>query len=394
MPSEDDITNQQKLLAVYRHTLADFLKRLALLSPAHAPTEVTHGIRDARKNIRRIKDILRGWCVAVEDLPDDDDPNQPRRARIFISYKRDVVPDQSVALAVRAALGRDHDVFIDQAMLVGAAWAERIKSEICRADYLIVFLSEYAVHSEMVSLEIVTAQHMGQAQSGRPAILPVRLNYRDPFQYPLSEYLNHLNWAFWSGTQNTPQLIADLLRAVSGGALALDSEQSKIDVLQDNQPDLPVPPSTAQPPTLDFPEGTIDPESRFYIERRSDVHALATITRPGVTLNLKGPRQMGKSSLLIRVINAARKADKRVVFLDFQLFDRKTLADGNSFFRQFCSWVTYELQLADRVAEYWNMPLVVHHRKFDDCSSDWYTTEKRGGRHGQEISRDVDRAGA
>jgi hypothetical protein len=66
---------------------------------------------------------------------------------------------------------------------------------------------------------------------------------------------------------------------------------------------------------------------------------------------------MGKSSLLIRVIDAAVKAGKHVVFLDFQLFDRTVLADADRFFRQFCAWLSDELELEDRVDEYWSAPL-------------------------------------
>ncbi|MDZ8086813.1 MAG: AAA-like domain-containing protein [Nostoc sp. DedQUE12b] len=41
-----------------------------------------------------------------------------------------------------------------------------------------------------------------------------------------------------------------------------------------------------------------------------------------MTITIKGPRQMGKSSLLIRTIHTAVNALKRVALLDFQLFDK------------------------------------------------------------------------
>jgi hypothetical protein len=66
---------------------------------------------------------------------------------------------------------------------------------------------------------------------------------------------------------------------------------------------------------------------------------------------------MGKSSLLIRTMQAAEKVGKRVVFLDFQLFDKSALADANTFFHQFCTWLTDELELEDRVDEYWKTSL-------------------------------------
>lgn len=101
----------------------------------------------------------------------------------------------------------------------------------------------------------------------------------------------------------------------------------------------------------------MDLELAFYVARVSDPLALETIRHHGVTITIKGPRQMGKSSLLIRTINAAVKNGKQVAFLDFQLFDRAALADADRFFRQFCAWLTAELEMEDRLDEYWNMPL-------------------------------------
>ena len=95
-------------------------------------------------------------------------------------------------------------------------------------------------------------------------------------------------------------------------------------------------------------------ESELYVIRPSNKEiALNAIKRQGVTITIKGPRQMGKSSLLMRTINEANKADKTVAFLDFQLIDKAMLKDGNIFFKQFCSWLTDSLDIEDRVEEYW-----------------------------------------
>ncbi|MBI2876580.1 MAG: AAA-like domain-containing protein [Candidatus Tectomicrobia bacterium] len=56
----------------------------------------------------------------------------------------------------------------------------------------------------------------------------------------------------------------------------------------------------------------MDPQSTFYVERPSDQIALEAIGRQGVTITIKGARQMGKSSLLVRTMDAAVEADKRI----------------------------------------------------------------------------------
>lgn len=280
-----------------------------------------------------------------------------RKPRLFISYKRSVEPDQTLANQLFAALGQQYDVFIDQTMPVGTPWAERIEAELRAADFLITLLSAESIGSEMVLAEIKLAHQLAQTQGGRPAILPVRLAYHEPFQYPLSAYLDPLNWAFWTGKSDTPALIAELEQAIAGGALLIDAQAKAALLRASPAPALPQPLAAAQPLRLELPEGTMDPESAFYVERAEDHIALAAIARQGVTVTLKAPRQMGKSSLLVRLSEAAVEAGKQVVFLDFQLFDQAALRDPTTFFRQFCSWLSDQLDLPDTVDSYWQMPL-------------------------------------
>ncbi|MGB3615870.1 MAG: AAA-like domain-containing protein, partial [Elainellaceae cyanobacterium] len=110
------------------------------------------------------------------------------------------------------------------------------------------------------------------------------------------------------------------------------------------------------PEKLELPEGTMTVESQFYVARQADRIALETIGERGVTLTIKGARQVGKSSLLIRVMAAARQAGKRVAFLDFQMFDKTTLHSADAFFYQFCLWLSDALDLEDEVDAYWQRP--------------------------------------
>jgi hypothetical protein len=280
------------------------------------------------------------------------------RARVFISYKRNSDPDEKTALAVYETLRQHHDVFIDQSMPVGTRWAERIEAELRRSDFLITFLSAHSVLSEMVQGEIETAHRLSKEQAGRPFILPVRLAYREQFSYPLSAYLNSINWAYWGTPSDTTPLIEELMRAIAGNQLAISSDKCKAELIEVAQsPDLPQPLPQAQPLSLEMPEGTMDTQSKFYVVRPSDGVAETAIARQGVTITIKGPRQMGKSSLLNRTITAAAAAGKRVVYLDFQLVDKASLTNADLFFRQFCSWLTDELELDNCVDEYWNTPL-------------------------------------
>jgi hypothetical protein len=280
---------------------------------------------------------------------------------IFISYKRDSDPDVPVARQICNTLRQDgHEVFIDRDMTVGAHWAERIENEMRRSDFLVTLLSEHSVHSEMVRGEIEMAYNFGKEQKGRPRILPVRLSYREAFANPLSAWLNPINWALWDNPDDTPRLLDELRLAISGGALPVGATESKESSIVTGEPQaLPLPMPSAQPAPPARTGGGANPGTDLYVVRRSDQVADAKIKERGVTITIKAPRQMGKSSLLVRTNELAAKAGKRVAMLDFQLIDRAILKEekGDNFFRTFCSWLSVKLELEDEVERFWKYPL-------------------------------------
>lgn len=278
-------------------------------------------------------------------------------AKIFISYKRNVTPDMPVATAVYEALRRDHDVFIDQTLQVGEKWAERIQNAIKESDYLIIFLSEYSVHSEMVIAEIETAHHHGKAH-GKPAILPVRLNYNESLVYPLSAYLNPLQWALWDKESDTPHVIAELQRAASGGILPGKTTDARAAAPASAGDEIPTAFANISPRDLGSPEGTMPHQSPFYIERETDSEAMQALCEMnGVTITIKGPRQMGKSSLLNRLMADGCGRNMKTAFIDFQMIEKDAIENADIFYRQFCSLLSWEFEVEDRTEEFWKSPL-------------------------------------
>ncbi len=276
-------------------------------------------------------------------------------AKIFISYKRNVTPDTPVATTVFEALRHNHDVFIDTTIQVGEKWAERIQNAIKESDYLIIFLSENSVHSEMVIAEIETAHHTGKT-NGKPTILPVRLAFSEPLVYPISAYLNPLQWALWDSESDTPRLIEELQRAVSGGTLP--SKATNTETTLSDIDEIPTAFANIPPRDLGSPEGTMPHLSPFYIERETDGEALqALCAMNGVTVTIKGPRQMGKSSLLNRLMNDSCGRNMRTAFIDFQMIEKNAIENANVFYRQFCSLLSWKFKVEDRTEEFWKIPL-------------------------------------
>ena len=183
------------------------------------------------------------------------------KKKIFISYKRNVEPDEPIALKVFANLLKRHDVVIDQSMLVGTKWAEHIEKQIRMSDYFICFISEYSANSEMVIAEIENAYQLYK-QYGKPIILPVRLKYTEPLAYPLSAYLNPINYVLWKNESDTAELIEQLELSIagkepSGKKLLKPSGKTKEQIVE--------PPPLIAPVTSEYLEGTMTSHPRSYI---------------------------------------------------------------------------------------------------------------------------------
>ncbi len=96
-----------------------------------------------------------------------------------------------------------------------------------------------------------------------------------------------------------------------------------------------------------------DRAAQFYLERGEDKLALADIAQNGVTISIKGSRQIGKTALLRRIIAAAKQHGKQVVFMDFQEFDQSQLENEETFFRSFCMALTYKFAPLEQVEAAW-----------------------------------------
>ena len=95
-------------------------------------------------------------------------------------------------------------------------------------------------------------------------------------------------------------------------------------------------------------------ESPFYIERppiESDCYE--TILKPGALIRIKAPRQMGKTSLMQRILNHSKQNEYQTAYLNFQSADSNFFSNIDDFLRWFCGTVTEELELEDRLEELW-----------------------------------------
>jgi WD40 repeat protein len=119
----------------------------------------------------------------------------------------------------------------------------------------------------------------------------------------------------------------------------------------------------------DEPGGQVSLESPFYITRSPiEERCYQAIVKPGALIRIKAPNQMGKTSLMSRILDHASEEGAIVVSLNFQLADRSVFTDLDRFLRWFCASVSRELQLPNQVEDHWDEILSSN----DNCTDYFY----------------------
>lgn len=120
---------------------------------------------------------------------------------------------------------------------------------------------------------------------------------------------------------------------------------------------LPPVPEPSQSPEiiLEFPSGPVPLNSRFYVER-PPIESLACqeVCNPGCVIRIQAPRQMGKSSLIVRILAHAEQAGYHAVSLDLRQADDAILTDLDKFLRWFCANISRQLRLKPCLEDYWD----------------------------------------
>lgn len=87
------------------------------------------------------------------------------------------------------------------------------------------------------------------------------------------------------------------------------------------------------------------PNSRFYIRRRADADARAQLASDYPTITVKGYRQSGKSSLLVRLHHEAQESGHGSAYIDLQTFGLDCFESLETLLRQFINSLVEELDV-------------------------------------------------
>jgi transcriptional regulator with XRE-family HTH domain len=221
-------------------------------------------------------------------------------------------------------------------------------------DYLVLLLSPQAAVSEMMTETIQRVRSLRSLRCDRrPHVLPIYWETSDLLNYDQRSYLQGLQSWEWRSPDDTPSLIQSIVRMLQTNPSPLYKPEIEFPIPPLNQEKIETLPLPSAEPEL--PEGQVELASAFYIERPPiESRCYATISKGGALIRIKAPRQMGKTSLMERILYHASQRSHLTVPLNFQLADGGIFSNLDKFLQWFCMSITWHLGLADRLSDHWN----------------------------------------
>jgi hypothetical protein len=278
-------------------------------------------------------------------------------AQIAVLYKRDGQPDQELVHYLENELGsQGHTLFIDRFLTMGVDWAREIETRIRSADAVIPLLSADSIHSEMLGFELEIAHEASQLQSGKPRLLPVRLNYTGPLPEPMASILDPIQYFLWEGPNDNLGLITELGEALKHMPAVVAEEPSRAAAVVP-PPGMPAhqktPGGSTRPLALEAIGGAVPLDSEFYLARPVDADLYSAISKRDSIILIKGARQMGKTSLLARGLQHARAQGIRAVSTDLQKFNAESFQSVNHLYLALAESMADQLELNVEPADFW-----------------------------------------
>ena len=280
-----------------------------------------------------------------------------RIVKIFVSY-RSAEPDRELGKQLETALSAiGHTVSTaENNIRLGDNWFDRINLFLQECDYLLLLLPPTGNQSELLTYQVQQAKELQDSRPDRkPIILPIRVGFplNAPLNHDLRGYLYRIKQREWKTTADTPIIIEEVLNLLAEKP-ALFTEPTedltRKQLLEISSDEIPLP--AAEP---ELPGGQVDVASQFYVERPPiEERCYQTIVQPSALIRIKAPRQMGKTSLMAKILHHGASQGYCTVPLTFQLVDKGVFANLDKFLKWFCAYVGRELHLPNQLDDYWD----------------------------------------
>ncbi|MEO1067963.1 MAG: AAA-like domain-containing protein [Cyanobacteria bacterium J06638_6] len=314
-----------------------------------------------------------------------------RQPHIFISYWGQV-RDQAIAATISESLQSwGYTTFVSNLNAIAPPVPpdlDRMQTSIAQAlercHCFVLLLSAPAAVSEM-ALEHLSQLRREADVQGTPASrrVVIRLDRIQSLSHDLRHYLAGSYAWDWISEADTPATLQRLqvileqdIAALATLPVEVLSAEPEVASSADSPPAAVSDPSPSSLTSVIYPlpgaepaipQGQVRRESRFYIERSPyEAQCYDAIAQSGALIRIKAPRQMGKTSLMARILSRAETQGYRAIPVTFQHADRAIFADLGSLLRWFCMKVARKLRLPNRLDHYWDD--TVYGSK-DNCTS-------------------------
>ena len=225
-----------------------------------------------------------------------------------------------------------------------------------RCDYLLLLISQESATSEMVLEQVQLAKELHNLTAHKPAILPIFFEVNTPLSFDLLSYLAGIQPWLWRGAGDTFKLLSQILTIIKEGRTSLTADHElavEWKEITSTKQSIIQPLPAAEP---ELPGGQVELTSGFYIDRPPiESRCYETIAQPGALIRIKAPRQMGKTSLMARILHHAEQQGSRTVALSFQLANRKIFANSDTFLQWFCASIGQELGMLEQLPKCWQL---------------------------------------
>lgn len=279
---------------------------------------------------------------------------EDRQLNVVLLYLRNSQIDGHVVeLLSRGLVEEGHNVYFDRRVTAGGGntaesllvwrspdldsrrgtgvveWSSAVESRIRAADAVVVVVSPAATKSEMLQFEVETAVDE-RRKRGRPNLITVKIGSTNPLGGLIGVCLNEVQSVDWSGPADDPAVLQQVKLALRNSSTELGPDHH-----------------------LEPAGGAVAPDSAYYVPRDADEEVKNAIRARESVILIRGPRKIGKTSLIGQGVKLVNELGWRQVSTDFQLISSAQLSDADRFARMLAGTMAKQLGVKYDFNEDW-----------------------------------------
>jgi len=305
--------------------------------------------------------------------------------KVFISYSSKV-PDCDIANQLKlkfTEVGID-TFFASDNIKWGEEWSKVIEEEIKSFDFFLVLLSENSKCSDMVLEEIRRAKKLYDFRpiAEKPGILPLRINLKleEGINYDIDAFLNKFQQRVINSIEEIDLIFPEALNIITRKHSNILPEEVVDRIVKTYSYDIPTPVAP-----LENPGGAVTVKSPYYIIRH-DVHQkdemgfINEIMNDVVLMRIFAPRQFGKTSLLSKIIDFARKNNQYVAPISLQSLEELQINNLDNLYKSISIRLAKATgrainEYSEKIKNIWENDMIMASDKFSTFLEDYLLIE-------------------